>query len=806
MAANFKRKPSTAASQLRSCLVSLLSPDQEALLPRHLGAAAACLGSSAAIRSSEPQVLHRVRVRLSALLQSSSSQLRMCSAELIYTLVDVDWESLASHGATWIKLLLIILERRNDNFATLRAVIRALSRLFALTRGKPTLTRELTTPNIPSFVTSLIALSSSSDQPDPRALSTTLPALLAIVRDNPTTFRPFASKVSNNILYPILNSSSQTGKAVRPDIELLTRKLLVSMYRTVPKDQHMEWRISILKVIGETHRALSQTFDIINENNNYDNLPSGWDATVDIQDSFVGTLRIEMLLRVLESFLNTYTQAPVQVPISSIVQLVDRLLSLDPEHLQFKESSDRIKEDFIVSALPSLHANVYGLLTTFVKTAGQSLLPHADTILSHVATIPASRNSVYNIPAYTFLAEFLSVVALLPMHLYVEINHAVDLALSNLSSTQHAPSSLPDFASHPQAFISKPISQVTIPAVKFLAAVVATAPDLPATTRSLIDRFSIIGSQVGGPEESLLLAVVQQPGRNIRWSVLPMAARKLPKNRNMSCFLHPRLPPVPMRSEDILGCLSATDMEYLAGKHKAQVESDEDETESNPALAKPTLTAGNITSQDIVTSEISYPATAPIIEQSGESTMEGVEMVQLHMSPAIAIASPILPPNMKSRVGDAVSGPKDGLEAALDRKRSGEDTNSENSKRPKTTLERVTDEKAIIETLDSSSNRPGSMHASSSGSPINSRGLVSSVEVTPHDREMQMSVKSDDVMELGITPQSGAENDNQRDVANAKDIGGASHENTDKRTEDGDDNVDDFVLPLIDTEWSSDEN
>ncbi|KAK9239248.1 rRNA processing/ribosome biogenesis-domain-containing protein [Lipomyces kononenkoae] len=806
MAANFKRKPSTSTSQLRSCLVSWLSPDHEALLPKHLGAAAAYLGSSAVISSADPQVLHRVRVRLSALLQSHSSQLRMCGAELIYTLVDVDWESLASHGATWIKLLLMILERRNDNFTTLRAVIRALSKLFALTRGKPTLTRELATPNIPSFLASLIALSSSPDQLGPRTLSMTLPALLAIVLDNPTTFRPFASKLSNNILYPILNSSSQTGTAVRRDIEFLTRKLFVSIYRTVPKDQHMEWRISILRVIGETHKALSQTFDIVDENDNYDKVPSGWDATMDIQDSFVGVLRIEMLLRTLESFLNTSTHSRVQVPISSIVQLVDRLLSLDPENLQFKDSSDRIKQDFIASVLPSLHANVYGLLTTLVKTAGQSLLPHADTLLSHVATIPASRNPLYNIPIYTFLADFLSVVAFLPMHLYSEINHAIDLALSNLSSTQHAPSSLPDFASHPHAFISKPKSQVTIPAIKFLAAVVGTAPDLPATMRSLVDRFSIIGSQVELPDESLLLEVVQQPGRNIRWSVLPMAARRLPKNRNMSCILHPRFPPVPKRSEDILGSLSAADLEYLACKHKEQIGSDDDdEAESKPALAKQARTDRNLTLQDIASSEISAvlesdapsvssSSNAPVIEHVGESAMEDVELAQPHMSPTKTI----------NPLAAELSGLNVVIEATSDRKRFRQSIPSENSKRPKT-LERMTEVEAIVEALDSNSSRPGSMPVSNVASPVTSAShLTSSVEVTPTDRVTQTPVKADNVIEIGITTLSETEGVNQGDGTNA--IAGVSDEATDTKTDDGKDNVDDFVLPTIDTEWSSDEN
>ncbi|KAK9313065.1 rRNA processing/ribosome biogenesis-domain-containing protein [Lipomyces starkeyi] len=870
MSANYNKGLSTSASQLRSCLTTLLSPNHETLLPRHLGAAAACLGSSAAVKSSEPQILHRVRVRLSALLQSHSSQVRLCGAELIYTLVGVDWESLASHGATWIKLLLIILEKRNDNFATLRAVIRALCKLFALTRGKPTLTRELTTPNIPPFATFLLTLSSSSGQPDLRALPMTLPALLAILRDHPTTFRPFVSKLLNNILYPILNSSSHTGKAVGCEIELLTRKLFVSMYLAVPKDQLLEWRIAILKVVGETHKAISQTFDIIDEDAAFANVPSGWDSTVDIQDSFVGILRIEMLLRTLETFLNTATQSQVQLPISSIVQLVDRLLSLDPENLQFKDTSDRIKQDFILSVLPTVHANVYGFLTTFVKTAGQSLLPHAYTILSHVATIPASRNSLYNIPVYTFLAECLSVMAFVPTSLNSEINQAVELALSNLSSIQYAPSSLPDFASHPQAFISQPPSQITIPAINFLAAVVSTAPDLPATTRSLIDRFSIVRSHVGWAEERLLLEGVLQPGRNIRWSILPMATRKLPKSRNMGGILHPRFPPVPMRTEDTLGSLSAADLEYLAGKHKKEAENGEEDEPSEESLDKTTVTArltsdsvgvGSVSSSETLSAlqpgilQVSASAdTAGSEHLGGRTSMEDVETAQPHatasssglrpstssvtglptltasaMSPQsfsthtdtaqqvssnmnhsnFKIVVPIVPPPASHVVNPGaveLSGGSNVGNETTDRKRSREGTALEESKRPKF-LESATDGQ-----LDPSSDRAGRRQISQKVSPVISASkLTLSVEVTPNDGIVQTPDDSGNGIEIGeittVSERGSVEQIDESHPSSERDIAGMPDRAEDKTSgDDGVDNLDEFVIPPIDTEWSSDEN
>ncbi|KAK9323966.1 rRNA processing/ribosome biogenesis-domain-containing protein [Lipomyces orientalis] len=870
MSPRSQKELSWSDSQLRSCLTTLLSPDHEAELPVHLGAATVCLGSSAAIQSAEPQVLHRVRVRLSALLQSHSSPVRLCGAELVYTLAGADWESLASHGGTWIKLLLTILEKRNDNLRTLSAVIRALCKLFSLTRGKPTLTRELATPNIPPFVTSLLALSSSSGQPDLRVLSITLPALYAILRDHPTTFRPFAAKLSNNILYPILNFSSRTGKPVSCEIERWARKVYVSMYLTVPKDQLLEWRIAILKTIGEMHRAISRTFNIIDEDADYQDVPAGWDSTVDVQDTFVGVLRIEMLLRTLESFLSTSTQSLVQVPIARIVQLIDRLLSLNSENIQFKQTSDRTTRDFILSLLPSVHANVYGFLTTLVKTAGQSLLPHSYTLLSHVATIPTSQNSLYNIPLYTFLAEFLSVIAFVPASLNSEINHAVDLALSNLSSAQHTPSSLPDFASHPQAFISQPPSQLTKPAINFLTAVVGTVPDLPATTRSLIDRFSILRNHAGWEEERLLLEAVVQPGRNIRWSILPMVSRKLPKSHNLGSILHPRFPPVPMRFEDTLGSLAAADLEYLAGKRMEEPENDEDEKEQDePDLKTVVEEPPRISRRATLDTEpdVSTDTSSALLSSVPDTTksaktpesdllpeinpIEDVEPVQPHptadssklqsstfaetfpaphvsagpdatsvrkdtAAPTLASASyqrfkivvPIVsPPTTSQAVSPVVESLvlNIGNEPSPERKRSRESSTAEESKRPKIQQPAAGERSADVEQLNSDSDRAGTTQTSPEVAPVNS---------IPNRTASAVGTSSDGMVQpqdgVGTTIETsgiifGSEKHGVKRDSFDQDVPVVLDEAR-KGGDNGVDNPDDFVIPQIDTEWSSDED
>ncbi|KAK9451067.1 rRNA processing/ribosome biogenesis-domain-containing protein [Limtongia smithiae] len=554
-------KTTATNSQLRSCLVTLLAPDQEAALPLHLGAVLACFESPDALSKADPQITHRLRVRLSSLLQSNLPLVRCAAADLVYVLVGKDWGSLDSHGSTWIRLLLSILEKRTDGFMTTSSTVMALSRIFALTSGKPTLTRELATPNIPAFITNLLNLSTiNSDKIDVRMLKVTLPALFALVRDQSNMTRPFISKILSGIIYPIFNLSVQLHTPVEKTVELWARKLYVSLYLTAPKNSEEMWRASLVHTINETHKALSKTFRGVDEEKKYSDIPTGWEYSVEITDPFVGVLRIEMLLRVVETFLTTPTSSPVQVPVSKILHLIDRILSFGSVSTQFHVTVDRSQQDFITSVIPVIHANTYGLLATVVRTVGQSILPYETILLAHLLAVRPATNRRYHIPVYKFVEVLLLTTSLLPASFNPAIIHIVEVALDSISPSQNfSAKSVSDYASHPSTFTRKAPSDVVISALRMFCAVVTAVPDLPAATRSSIDRLALLRSEMDIEQERLLLLQVLNPGRNIRWSILPMAVRKLPVDPKMTSVYHPRFPPCPIRRDEILDNMVLTE-------------------------------------------------------------------------------------------------------------------------------------------------------------------------------------------------------------------------------------------------------
>ncbi|KAK7205321.1 rRNA processing/ribosome biogenesis-domain-containing protein [Myxozyma melibiosi] len=554
------------SSQLRTCLVTTLAPETEPTLHTRLGSAALCLSSHAIISSSDPQILHRVRVRLSAMLQSSKSDVRRSGAELVNALIGVEWESMNSHGLTWMKLLVSILEKRVDGYDTLEAVVGAIRKILSRIKDKPTLIREIATPHIPAYASALLSLASPEhDILTKRALLIALPAFLDLIRNFSNTFRPFVSKVMNNIVYPTLNSSAWTQTPVDLQIESLCGSIYASIYLTAPKDQLREWQISILKIVDEAHKTISQTFGIVQQDAKYSESASGWEMTVDIRDTYTGVLRLEMLFRLLQTVLTTETKGPVQVPLSKIIDLADRLLDMEIDLIEFKDTSERQDRDFILTVLPVVHGNAYNLLNTTAHAVGQAMLPYTEKVFSHLRSVKLVPSSLFAIPIFEFVTNFTTLMRFVPDDFTQELTHIIELALTSLEPINES-STLADFFSHPSAFVTQPPSELRLPVLRLLHAVVNAMPGLPATTRSRIDRFALMMLNTPSSateEERLLLATVLQPGNNIRWSILPMVSRKIPESEALGALIHPRFPPMPKRKEEIEATASVEALKSL---------------------------------------------------------------------------------------------------------------------------------------------------------------------------------------------------------------------------------------------------
>ncbi|KAK9457507.1 rRNA processing/ribosome biogenesis-domain-containing protein [Dipodascopsis uninucleata] len=558
-----------SSGQLRSLLNTYLSPEQEVSLPNHVGTVSEHLRSASIISASDEQILHRIRVRISALLQSSSTTIRGCGAELAYAMCESDWDSIGSHGATWVGLLLTIIDRKGEGIATIDSCVRAVSLILSRCHGKPTLTREIATPNIPGFASAL--LSHQGEELDITTLSIILPALLCLEEAFPVTFRPFMGKTLSNIVFPVLNFSTSEKHILDAKVEHLARKVYVNSYRCASKGSVMEWRVSLLKVIGELHATISKVLDIVVEDERYENLPSGWELSPEISDRYSGILRIELLLRVLETFFTVKTDSVVEVPLAQVIHVLNRLLYVDIKSVEFKATADKAERDFLIFSLASIHSNVFAVLNSVAKATTYDFLPHISTTYSLLATTLSNPETARR-PIFDFLSTTIQLVGLLSPKVTEDIIPAVTSAIDVMTNLPPQGISLPDFLGQPEVFSSGPIEKALVASTTlFLSTVLASAPHLPPSVRSQVDRFTLI-SPYSIPK--MVLNSVLQPGENIKYSILPMAARELGSDIYMSALLHPRFPPVPYRKEDLPFSINRQILSALK-RHNAQNDSEE---------------------------------------------------------------------------------------------------------------------------------------------------------------------------------------------------------------------------------------
>ncbi|KAK9463298.1 rRNA processing/ribosome biogenesis-domain-containing protein [Lipomyces oligophaga] len=545
-------------SSLKTCLSSTLLPEYESLLLSRLDPVLLVVGSRTTLSSSDPQTLHKLRVRLSALIQSKDGSVCIAGSRLISTLVGVDWDSLSSHGAVWLKLLMSNIEKKHRPLHVLQAEITTIQTIVDLCHDKPSIVREVIRPAIPSLSVTLLEI--SCPQPsflDRSAALITLPLLCTLVSHFPTTMRPHQNKLMNQIIFPVLNSICDSGRRELSGLEQSTRKLFVLMYKLAPKDHPREWRIAVLNTIAEGHkafdRAISEIVQVSQSNINENN---GWESKVFLRDPFIAILRLQLVFRVLDSFLSTPVESQVQVPISGFTQLLCPILELSPSTIEFKSTCERKDRDFLVSLLPLLQAHAISLSTKLVQVIGQSIMPHVDNYLTYFTQLvkPTCQSEIdLLLPAFEFLTVLLPIIGSTPDDWNPELTHIIDVAITCVSPMMYAAPGFADYSTNPDLFTKHSSAKATSCITRLFTAIINTSPNLPISSRSKIDRYSLLSSSP--KSESLLFSSVMQPGKQIKWSVLPMAIRNQPISLSLGSVVHPRFPPMPKREEDMFANL-----------------------------------------------------------------------------------------------------------------------------------------------------------------------------------------------------------------------------------------------------------
>jgi pre-rRNA-processing protein RIX1 len=541
--------------------------------------------------------IHKLKARISSLLQDRSAEGRFTAVILVKATVEAGGREILESCEPWVRGLLAILSK-SDPVSSKRLCLLAITRIFSLTQQYPTLIREITTPLLPSFITACMKLGAlqppTSDQPPQNRLSpyleTVLQCMLHLIPGHPSTFRPFASKLHTSLTGFI------GGQSTPDHITRLSQSIFVTLHFCAPKNTASDvWLNACTAVVSSAHGIGDQILRAVIEDwetsgsglrqtpsrKAFDEVPHSvendplklppWEGI------YQGSRVLSSLLQLLEEFSHSQTFQPVNLPLGLILDLTSRLLYIRvPENTKESQTSIRFNPEIgqeereeLLAILPDIHQSTLKLLSSLVEANGLSVLPASSSMIDQCLWVFGSENSNESIRlrSYELLDHLLPFMG--PSTTKDSFKRLVEVIefcckdvlsrdstseLSNQSKVGsnsktgmngHADSFL-QTSTTKAARLQPQASVLETTASRLMCHVLEYIPAnaIPHSLRAQIDRTAILKDQ-----QRILLASVLNPpsrttGKYATPSVMPFLARASQGSLEVEGLLRPRMPVV----------------------------------------------------------------------------------------------------------------------------------------------------------------------------------------------------------------------------------------------------------------------
>ncbi|KAL2312214.1 Pre-rRNA-processing protein rix1 [Schizosaccharomyces pombe] len=364
---------------------------------------------------------------LTKMLQSKDFRIRWSAIILIHCTISQSWDCLVEHGATWAKLLIALLNRP-ETPKTLEIAMITVSKMFSSTVGRPAVTRELVTPNLPTFVNNCLRIAESG-----KCLCTVCSCLYQGIISHSPTFRPFVSSI-RNICIKILD-----GEEVVPSsLQKKAAVLYASLYRCVGKGNFEDyWKQSIISILKEYHLTLDflfqfvvepQTYPTREENLMFPKLKGHYEETYQKALHRCRTLNL-----ILISFLSTKTDKVVLLPINALKDLIQRVYTVQLS-LPVKSVESSVQA-LLFMVLPHLHTLVNELTLKLFVVIPPAIILSFDSYLDSLNDCLLSESTHTGVlcSSLKLLSKFLDVTHMnVPLSKYENI---VTLVLEYLANS-----------------------------------------------------------------------------------------------------------------------------------------------------------------------------------------------------------------------------------------------------------------------------------------------------------------------------------------------------------------------------------
>ena len=306
------------------------------------------------------------------------------------------------------------------------ACIITLARILYLCRSSQTLTRELSTPILPAFITTCL------DSIDPkgigyssqRLLESIFSAFSELIPLYPSTFRPYATRIQRVLLLFLAPISSADHRSyvtyqcrISPAICRAGRRLFVRLHFCASKGVVQdEWAAAFNAVRGEFHETADLVFRAVldgqqhNTGSSNDALQSNY-LTGDVQQGnsspmglpswtsiTQGTERLIGLLSLLREFFTEKTASVVFLSLGMTTSMLSKifLLTASPRGIildswrdpaQPRPDIGRDEREGLWIQLPTIHIAGMKLILAIIHRLKSSFLPLACETLQQVVQV-----------------------------------------------------------------------------------------------------------------------------------------------------------------------------------------------------------------------------------------------------------------------------------------------------------------------------------------------------------------------------------------------------------------------------------
>lgn len=485
--------------------------------------------------------------------------------------------------------------QRPDPLAAKSLCIVSLTRIFLLTQDHQSLVREITTPSLAAYIAACLNVTKQTNSFTKNSDMFTeylLQSFSELIILHPSSFRPFVQQIRTLVLpliAPVPSDTSDTSPAkpsqrISRSLSEAARRTFVMLLVCSPKNTAgEEWTKSLQLTIVSAQRTADKVFRAMLEDwrpptGSLDNADLALNETIRDERPqpldlpswtgiHAGVERLDGLLCTVEAFVSSTSSTAIPLPLSSMSNLTDRVLSVSrPGGTKGSRSRPEIGRDEregLIVGLPQLYISAMEIISRLTTRIGSGFAAIKETTVEQVSWVLQNErtNDEVKLAAYSVLTRILLQFGFsLPSSCSAPISHCIAACCEDISPPDRESinlsgkgssiidSSLANVDAYLKFAEKTNITGASREIVEAAATLLKTAlenlpPDfLTSSLRATVDRVAIL---LG--DQDMMLASVMNPcvgrkGNPASLSILPMLARTQSRGLAIEALLRPQMP------------------------------------------------------------------------------------------------------------------------------------------------------------------------------------------------------------------------------------------------------------------------